>query len=165
METQIFHHAKNIIFKKSSKRNQNPSRYDVQPHHIYQCHQCQFEEILGCLWNTRLHTWCKELDTVFILCSILQSFVKPLRKKKPLGIELSCCNGFEVSTLWVTCIKYVFCLSAKCSHKTKNCSKIFCNGLPRNFWPINIYIYVCPLENLWQLVTGICDEGDALDTL
>jgi hypothetical protein len=28
METQIFHHAKNIIFpKKSSKRNQNPSRY------------------------------------------------------------------------------------------------------------------------------------------
>jgi hypothetical protein len=27
MDTQIFHHAKNIIFKKSSKRNQNPSRY------------------------------------------------------------------------------------------------------------------------------------------
>jgi len=27
METQIFHHAKNIIFKKSSERNQNPSRY------------------------------------------------------------------------------------------------------------------------------------------
>jgi hypothetical protein len=27
METQIFHHAKNIIFKKSSKRNQNPSTY------------------------------------------------------------------------------------------------------------------------------------------
>jgi len=27
METQIFHHAKNIIFKKSSKINQNPSRY------------------------------------------------------------------------------------------------------------------------------------------
>jgi len=27
METQIFHHAENIIFKKSSKRNQNPSRY------------------------------------------------------------------------------------------------------------------------------------------
>jgi hypothetical protein len=27
METQIFHHAKNIIFKKSSQRNQNPSRY------------------------------------------------------------------------------------------------------------------------------------------
>jgi hypothetical protein len=27
METQIFHHAKNIIFKKSSKRNPNPSRY------------------------------------------------------------------------------------------------------------------------------------------
>jgi len=27
MKTQIFHHAKNIIFKKSSKRNQNPSRY------------------------------------------------------------------------------------------------------------------------------------------
>jgi hypothetical protein len=29
MEIQIFHHAKNIIFKKkkSSKRNQNPSRY------------------------------------------------------------------------------------------------------------------------------------------
>jgi hypothetical protein len=27
METQIFHHAKNIIFKKSSKRNENPSRY------------------------------------------------------------------------------------------------------------------------------------------
>jgi len=26
-ETQIFHHAKNIIFKKISKRNQNPSRY------------------------------------------------------------------------------------------------------------------------------------------
>jgi len=26
MKTQIFHHAKNIIFKKSSKRNQNPSR-------------------------------------------------------------------------------------------------------------------------------------------
>ncbi len=28
METQIFHHAKNIILKKkSSKGNQNPSRY------------------------------------------------------------------------------------------------------------------------------------------
>jgi hypothetical protein len=27
MEIQIFHHAKNIIFPKSSKRNQNPSRY------------------------------------------------------------------------------------------------------------------------------------------
>ncbi len=27
METQIFHSAKNIIFQKSSKRNQNPSRY------------------------------------------------------------------------------------------------------------------------------------------
>jgi hypothetical protein len=31
MKIQIFHHAKNIIFKKkkkkSSKRNQNPSRY------------------------------------------------------------------------------------------------------------------------------------------
>jgi len=28
METQIFHHAKiYLIFKKSSKRNQNPSRY------------------------------------------------------------------------------------------------------------------------------------------
>jgi len=27
METQIFHHAKNIIFKKFSKINQNPSRY------------------------------------------------------------------------------------------------------------------------------------------
>jgi len=30
METQIFHDAKNIIFKKkkkSSKRNQNPSKY------------------------------------------------------------------------------------------------------------------------------------------
>jgi hypothetical protein len=27
MEAQIFHHAKNIIFKNSSKRNQNPSRY------------------------------------------------------------------------------------------------------------------------------------------
>jgi hypothetical protein len=28
METQIFHHAKKIkIFRKSSKRNQNPSRY------------------------------------------------------------------------------------------------------------------------------------------
>jgi hypothetical protein len=27
METQIFYHAKNIIFKKSSKRNQNPLRY------------------------------------------------------------------------------------------------------------------------------------------
>jgi hypothetical protein len=27
METQIFHHAKNIIFKQASKRNQNPSRY------------------------------------------------------------------------------------------------------------------------------------------
>jgi hypothetical protein len=27
METQIFHHAKNIIFKKSSERNQNPSSY------------------------------------------------------------------------------------------------------------------------------------------
>ncbi len=28
METQIFHHAEeNIIFKKTSKRNQNPSRY------------------------------------------------------------------------------------------------------------------------------------------
>jgi hypothetical protein len=26
METQIFHHAKIIIFKKSSARNQNPSR-------------------------------------------------------------------------------------------------------------------------------------------
>jgi hypothetical protein len=29
MKTQIFHHAKiYIIFKKSSKRNQNPSSYD-----------------------------------------------------------------------------------------------------------------------------------------
>jgi hypothetical protein len=27
MKTQIFMHAKNIIFKKSSKRNKNPSRY------------------------------------------------------------------------------------------------------------------------------------------
>jgi hypothetical protein len=27
METQIFHHAKNMIFKKSSKRNQNCSQY------------------------------------------------------------------------------------------------------------------------------------------
>jgi hypothetical protein len=27
LETQIFLHAKNIIFKNSSKRNQNPSRY------------------------------------------------------------------------------------------------------------------------------------------
>jgi len=27
METQIFHHSKNIIFQKSSERNQNPSRY------------------------------------------------------------------------------------------------------------------------------------------
>jgi len=27
MDTPIFHHAKNIIFKTSSKRNQNPSRY------------------------------------------------------------------------------------------------------------------------------------------
>jgi hypothetical protein len=27
METQIFHHAKIIIFKKSSKTNQNPSGY------------------------------------------------------------------------------------------------------------------------------------------
>jgi len=27
MKTQISHHAKNIIFKKSFKRNQNPSRY------------------------------------------------------------------------------------------------------------------------------------------
>jgi hypothetical protein len=27
MKTQIFHHAKIIIFKKSAKRNQNPSRY------------------------------------------------------------------------------------------------------------------------------------------
>jgi hypothetical protein len=27
MKTQISHHAKIIIFKKSSKRNQNPSRY------------------------------------------------------------------------------------------------------------------------------------------
>ncbi len=27
METQIFYHGKNIIFKKSSKRNQNPSTY------------------------------------------------------------------------------------------------------------------------------------------
>jgi len=27
MEIQIFHHVENIIFKKSSKRNQNPSRY------------------------------------------------------------------------------------------------------------------------------------------
>jgi hypothetical protein len=27
IETQIFHHAKNIIFKKTSERNQNPSRY------------------------------------------------------------------------------------------------------------------------------------------
>ncbi len=27
MRTQIFQFAKNIIFKKSSKRNQNPSRY------------------------------------------------------------------------------------------------------------------------------------------
>jgi hypothetical protein len=27
MKTQIFHHAKNIIFKKSSKRNQNLSRH------------------------------------------------------------------------------------------------------------------------------------------
>jgi hypothetical protein len=27
METQIFHHAKIIIFNKSSERNQNPSRY------------------------------------------------------------------------------------------------------------------------------------------
>jgi hypothetical protein len=27
METQIFHHVKNIIFETSSKRNQNPSRY------------------------------------------------------------------------------------------------------------------------------------------
>jgi hypothetical protein len=29
METQIFHHAKNIIFKTSSKRNQNPLRYII----------------------------------------------------------------------------------------------------------------------------------------
>jgi hypothetical protein len=29
METQIFHHAKNRIFKKSSERNQNPSRYQT----------------------------------------------------------------------------------------------------------------------------------------
>jgi hypothetical protein len=27
METQIFHHATNIIFKKPSKKNQYPSRY------------------------------------------------------------------------------------------------------------------------------------------
>jgi len=27
METQIFHHSKNIIFKKPSKTSQNPSRY------------------------------------------------------------------------------------------------------------------------------------------
>jgi len=27
METQIFHQRKHILFKKSSKRNQNPSRY------------------------------------------------------------------------------------------------------------------------------------------
>jgi hypothetical protein len=27
METQIFHHEKNIIFKKSSEKTQNPSRY------------------------------------------------------------------------------------------------------------------------------------------
>ncbi len=27
MEIEIFHPAKNIIFNKSSKRNQNPSRY------------------------------------------------------------------------------------------------------------------------------------------
>jgi hypothetical protein len=27
MKTQIFHHAKIIILKKSTKRNQNPSRY------------------------------------------------------------------------------------------------------------------------------------------
>jgi hypothetical protein len=27
MGTQLFHHAKNIIFKKTSKRNQNPSWY------------------------------------------------------------------------------------------------------------------------------------------
>jgi hypothetical protein len=26
METQIFHHAKNIIFKKSSEKTKNPSR-------------------------------------------------------------------------------------------------------------------------------------------
>jgi hypothetical protein len=26
MEAQIFHHAKTIIFRKSSKRNQNPSK-------------------------------------------------------------------------------------------------------------------------------------------
>jgi hypothetical protein len=29
MKTQIFHYAKNIIFKKSSKRNQNASRYII----------------------------------------------------------------------------------------------------------------------------------------
>jgi type IV secretory pathway VirB9-like protein len=27
MKTQIFHHIKNTIFQKTSKRNQNPSRY------------------------------------------------------------------------------------------------------------------------------------------
>ncbi len=79
-----------------------------------------------------------------------------------MGLRFQLCESLASKENGVICF---LSLSKMLIQDKKIAQRSFCNGLPRNFGPINIYIYVCPLENLWQLVTGICDEGDALDTL
>jgi hypothetical protein len=76
-----------------------------------------------------------------------------------MGLRFQLCESLASKENGVICF---LSLSKMLIQEKKIPQRSFCNGLPRNFGPINIYIYVCPLENLWQLVTGICDEGDAL---
>jgi hypothetical protein len=42
METQIFHNAKNVTFKKSLKLNQNPSRYDNSINNLMFEHKAKY---------------------------------------------------------------------------------------------------------------------------
>jgi len=66
MKTQVFHHRKiYLIFKKSSKRNQNPSRYDnsitnLKFQHYYKSHRYRtglaIQGILLQLGHTHTHT-------------------------------------------------------------------------------------------------------------
>ncbi len=81
METQIFHHAKNIIFKNSSKRNPNPSRYynyiiNLKFQHtlitltMFLC-QTEFHPVFipSFLFPDRLHCCC-----IYFHCSYMYNY-------------------------------------------------------------------------------------------
>ncbi len=152
METQIFSPWQNIIFKKSSKRNQNPSRYYNSLTNLKFQHKPKYNLSKILLKNRPITEGPKSLELLYSIKNLntisLPSWTRPINRSPPFRSPCSPNNAWNiVVTKRPIHASYVFLLFV-CL-----CYSIFPLGLLQ---PPFLYLILWPLRLCLFLLFFFC---------